>query len=70
MPGFFVDGPMWQDLWAALALVLVIEGLLPFAAPRIFRDMTRSVAELNDRALRITGLLSMLAGVVVLYVVR
>ena len=50
-------GIVWSDLLAALALVLVIEGMVPFLNP-------------HDRTLRITGLVSMLCGVVMLYIVR
>jgi uncharacterized protein YjeT (DUF2065 family) len=61
---------MWHDLGAALALVLVIEGILPFVSPRRFREMLRLAGEMDDRALRSSGLLSMLAGLVVLFLVR
>jgi len=61
---------MWQDLWAALALMLVIEGILPFANPRGFRKMMQMVGEMDDRALRNGGLFTMLAGLVLLYLVR
>ena len=61
---------MWQDLWTALALVLVIEGILPFVNPRGFRNMLRLVADTDDRTLRNSGLFTMLAGLVVLYLVR
>ena len=52
---------MWQDLWTALALMLVIEGILPFASPRGFREMMRMVGEMDDKALRNGGLFTMLA---------
>lgn len=61
---------MWQDLWAALALMLVLEGILPFASPRIFRDMMRTVGGMDDKALRSGGLITMAAGLAVLYLVR
>jgi hypothetical protein len=61
---------MWQDLWAALALMLVIEGILPFANPSGFRKMMRMVGEMDDKALRNGGLFTMLAGLVLLYLVR
>ena len=69
-PGFFVDAAMWQDLWAALALMLVLEGILPFASPRSFRNMLRLAGEMDDRTLRNSGLFTMLAGLVLLYLVR
>lgn len=61
---------MWQDLWVALALMLVVEGILPFASPRAFRDMMRMVSEMDDKSLRNSGLFTMLAGLVLLYLVR
>jgi uncharacterized protein YjeT (DUF2065 family) len=61
---------IWTDLLAALALVLVIEGMVPFINPQSLRRMLETVSQLDDRTLRITGLISMLIGVVMLYVVR
>jgi uncharacterized protein YjeT (DUF2065 family) len=61
---------MWQDLLAALALMLVVEGILPFASPSRFRSLVETVGEMDDRALRYAGLLTMLAGLGLLYVVR
>jgi uncharacterized protein YjeT (DUF2065 family) len=61
---------MWQDLWVALALMLVLEGILPFASPGRFREMLRMVGEMDDRSLRNGGLFTMLAGLVLLYLVR
>jgi uncharacterized protein YjeT (DUF2065 family) len=61
---------MWQDLLTALALLLVIEGLVPFASPRGFREMLRLIGEMDERAVRRSGLFSMLAGLVLLYLVR
>ena len=60
----------WSDLLAALALVLVIEGIVPFASPPTLRRMLETVSQLDDRSLRITGLVSMLCGIVMLYLVR
>lgn len=61
---------MWHDFLAALALVFVIEGIMPFVAPRAMRQMMEDVARQTDRSLRIAGLLSMAGGVVLLYFVR
>ena len=61
---------MWRDLWAAFALLLVIEGILPFASPATWRRLMRSVLEMDDRALRVAGLTSMACGVVLLYLTR
>lgn len=61
---------MWHELLVALALLMVIEGLLPFINPRGMRRMMLAVAEMDDRALRISGLLSMALGVAMLYLVN
>lgn len=55
-------------LLMALGLMLVIEGLLPFAAPRIWRDTFRRAIELNDGQLRFIGLTSIVIGLVLLAV--
>jgi uncharacterized protein YjeT (DUF2065 family) len=59
----------WHDLSRALALVMVIEGLLPFAAPARWRAAMLNAAALNDRVLRGLGLASMLAGVALLQLI-
>jgi hypothetical protein len=51
---------------AACALVLVLEGLLPLVAPRLWRDTFRRMTELSDGQLRFIGLASQLTGTVVL----
>ena len=61
---------MWQELLAAVALMLVIEGILPFISPTMMRQAFAAMAAMNDRALRLSGLFSMAAGVVLLYIVR
>ena len=57
---------MTLSLWTAFALVLVIEGVLPFAAPRIWRDAFRRVIELSDGQLRFIGLASIAVGIIAL----
>lgn len=61
---------VWTDLLAALALVLVIEGIIPFINPQSLRRMLETAAQLDDRTLRLTGLASMILGVILLAVVR
>jgi uncharacterized protein YjeT (DUF2065 family) len=53
---------------AACALVLVLEGMLPFIAPRIWRDAFRRLTELSDGQLRFVGLASISIGIIVLMV--
>ncbi|MCX7168034.1 MAG: DUF2065 domain-containing protein [Rhodocyclales bacterium] len=61
---------MVNTLLLAFALMLVIEGLLPFLAPRVWRETFRRVTELTDGQIRFIGLSSMLVGVVLLTVFR
>ena len=51
---------------AALALMLVLEGILPFIAPRLWRETMRRAGEMSDGQLRFIGLGSMLAGLAIL----
>ncbi len=60
----------WNDLWAAFALYLVLEGLMPFANPSGMKRALAQLAQLDERTLRIAGLVSMIAGAVLLYFVR
>ena len=60
----------WQLFLVGLALVFVIEGVMPFVAPQRWREMVRQVAQLDDRSLRVFGLCSMLVGLGLLYLVN
>jgi uncharacterized protein YjeT (DUF2065 family) len=60
----------WTDLLAALALYLVLEGILPFVNPQAMKRFLMTMANLSDQQLRIWGLVSMVAGLVLLYAVR
>lgn len=55
-----------KSLLTALALMLVIEGILPFVAPSAWRVAFRKMTELGDTQLRLFGLASMLFGLVLL----
>ena len=61
---------MWDDLVRAIALVLVIEGILPFLSPDGWRQAMMQAGRLPDRTLRAVGLASMLIGVFILFLVR
>ena len=60
---------MESNLLAAMALMLVIEGILPFLAPAVWREAFRKMTEMSDGQLRFVGLFSMLGGLVLLYLV-
>lgn len=59
-----------RDLLTAIALLLVIEGILPFLNPAGLRKTLLTVAQLNDRTLRFLGLSAMVAGCLLLYLVK
>jgi len=59
-----------DSLWAAFALVLVVEGFLPFVAPRVWRESFTKLVTLTDGQLRFLGLASMLIGLAGFWLVR
>ena len=61
---------MPDSLWAAFALVLVVEGLLPLVAPRLWRDSFARLVALSDGQLRFIGLASIIAGLFAYWLVR
>ena len=61
---------MWHELLVALALLFVIEGIWPFLNPRGLRQALLNIASQGDHSLRTAGLVSMLAGVALLYLVN
>jgi len=60
----------WPDLAAALGLLLVIEGILPFLSPAAIRRTLARISTLDDTAFRVAGAASMLAGLLILWLVR
>lgn len=61
---------MSHNLLAACCLVLVIEGLVLFAAPRGWQAMVREALKLDPRTLRMFGAAAMVAGLLVLRLVH
>ena len=57
---------MAQDLLTALALVLIIEGLLPLLAPAAWQRAMQELSKYNPRVIRIGGIISMLTGAILL----
>ena len=60
----------WSEILTALALVLVIEGLLPFASPGRYRQMVAQIVLLSDNHIRTVGLVVIVIGLGLLYLVR
>ncbi|WP_372526191.1 DUF2065 domain-containing protein [Piscinibacter sp.] len=63
-----MSGPidLWDLLLGALALMLVVEGLLPFFSPSTWRSVFERATRMSDGQIRFIGLSSMLAGLVTL----
>lgn len=58
--------PLWDIGFAALALMLVVEGLLPFLNPAAWRRIFERATRLSDGQIRFLGLTSMIAGAAML----
>jgi len=57
-------------LVTAIALMLIIEGLLPFLLPAVWRETFRKLTEMSDGQIRFIGLSSMLAGLLLLFLTK
>jgi len=60
----------WADFWAAMALVLVLEGLIPFISPGGYKNMVQQMATMSEQMLRNVGLVLIIVGLLFLYLVR
>lgn len=58
---------MNTPLLLAFGLMLIIEGLLPFIAPKAWRDTFKRLIELTDGQLRFMGLMSLVGGLLFIY---
>ncbi|MGH8751470.1 MAG: DUF2065 domain-containing protein [Burkholderiales bacterium] len=61
---------MSKLLLSAFALMLVLEGVLPFLMPALWREAFKRLTEMTDGQIRFIGLSSMIAGLLLLYLVR
>ncbi len=61
---------MGTTLLMAFALMLILEGVLPFLAPNLWRDTFRRITQMNDGQIRFVGLSSMIVGLILLWFVR
>ena len=57
---------IWDLLLGAFALMLVVEGMLPFISPPKWRSVFEKATQLSDGQIRFIGLSSMLAGLAML----
>lgn len=60
---------MWETFLIAVALMLILEGMLPFLSPSTWREAFRKLIEINDNQIRFIGLTSMLIGLMLLLIV-
>ncbi|MGI9270405.1 MAG: DUF2065 domain-containing protein [Woeseiaceae bacterium] len=60
----------WTEILTAVSLLLVIEGMLPFIRPSRYKQLVAQIVRLSDNQLRIFGLSAMIAGLVLLLIVR
>ena len=60
---------MWETFLIAIALMLILEGVLPFLSPQTWREAFRKLIEINDKQIRFVGLTSMLVGLMLLLIV-
>ena len=61
---------MGTSFLMALALMLILEGVLPFLAPNLWRDTFRRITQMSDGQIRFVGLSSMIVGLLLLFFVR
>lgn len=62
---------MWlNDILTAVALVLIIEGLLPGLAPSTWMKVMRDAAKIGPRGIRIAGIISMVSGALLLNILK
>lgn len=61
---------LWRELLIAFCLMLVIEGVLPFLYPQRWRRLVATLATVDDTAIRIIGAVSMLLGILLLYLIH
>ena len=60
----------WKEILTAVALILVLEGMLPFMGPGRYRQFVAQVVRLSDNQLRTIGLTVMITGLLLLFIVR
>ena len=59
----------WHDLLNAIALLLILEGILPFVSPESLKKVYKAMMQTPESSLRMIGLASIVAGLVLLYLV-
>ena len=57
---------IWQEILTVIAILFIIEGLIPFISPSKYKNFVSSMSKLNFNNLRILGFISMTFGVLLL----
>jgi len=60
----------WTDLFSALALVMIIEGIIPFISPQGYKKSMQQMLAMPESKLRVVGLSLMLVGAISLFFIR
>jgi len=60
----------WSDLFTAMALMVIFEGIMPFIAPNKYKEFLASMQELDETMIRRIGLITMIIGLVTLYFIK
>ncbi len=60
----------WTEILTAVALLMIIEGMLPFVGPGRYKQLVAQIASLSDNQLRTVGLAAMIGGLLLLFLVR
>ena len=61
---------MWHEILVAIALLLILEGIMPFLSPESLRRTLTMISQLSDNALRFAGLSAMMLSCLLLYAVN
>lgn len=61
---------MWDTFLKAIALMLILEGIFPFSFPGSWRETFLKLMQLEDSQIRFMGLSTMLAGLVILFLLN
>lgn len=58
------------DLWSAIAVAIIIEGIIPFLSPKSWKEVVSKIIQLSDIQIRLLGLAAMITGLLLLNVLR
>jgi hypothetical protein len=59
---------MWETFLVAIALMLILEGIIPFLSPQTWRETFRRLIEMDDGQIRFLGLSIMIVGLLLLFI--